>query len=112
MIKKFLYAVVAIIFITITSSYVLVYSNLKTLDAIARSELGGLYLHTEQGVLSYTRDGSESAPVVILVHGFSTPKFVWEQIIRLLPLITLAAAFQIVRWGLMMPLCTAMNSTN
>ena len=92
MIKKFLYAVVAIIFITITSSYVLVYSNLKTLDANARSELGGLYLHTEQGVLSYTRDGSESAPVVILVHGFSTPKFVWEQITPVL----LAANYQVI----------------
>ena len=51
-----------------------------SLDRAEQDALGGLYLDTEQGRLSYTRDGNEDAPAVILVHGFSTPKFVWNQV--------------------------------
>ena len=50
------------------------------LDRAEQDALGGLYLDTEQGRLSYTREGDENAPAVILVHGFSTPKFVWNQV--------------------------------
>lgn len=55
-------------------------SGLKVLDEQARAELGGNYLSIPSGVLSYTLEGSVEAPLVILVHGFSTPKFVWEQV--------------------------------
>lgn len=54
--------------------------NLKTLDDSAREQLGGEYLQTSQGVLSYARSGPSNGPVVVLVHGFSTPKFVWEKV--------------------------------
>lgn len=50
------------------------------LDRAEQDTLGGLYLDTKQGRLSYTRDGDKDAPAVILVHGFSTPKFVWNQV--------------------------------
>jgi pimeloyl-ACP methyl ester carboxylesterase len=44
--------------------------------------------------LSYTRQGPADAPVVILVHGFSTPKFVWEQVTPSL----LAAGYQLITY--------------
>ncbi|MFT4825697.1 MAG: pimeloyl-ACP methyl ester carboxylesterase [Halioglobus sp.] len=59
-------------------------SGLKLLDEHARAELGGNYLSIPQGVLSYTLEGPAEAPLVILVHGFSTPKFVWEQVTAVL----------------------------
>ncbi|MFK8049753.1 MAG: alpha/beta fold hydrolase [Halioglobus sp.] len=61
-------------------SYLWVRSGLEPLDEQARADLGGNYLATSSGVLSYTLQGSPDAPLVVLVHGFSTPKFVWEQI--------------------------------
>lgn len=64
--------------ITIPYAYMVLTS--VPLDRAEQDTLGGLYLDTEQGRLSYTRDGDEDAPAVILVHGFSTPKFVWNQV--------------------------------
>ena len=60
--------------------YMAARNGLKELNEQAREEIGGLYLDTEYGTLSYTREGSINSPAVILVHGFSTPKFVWDQI--------------------------------
>lgn len=60
--------------------YVYIALSTEELDRAAQDALGGLYLDTEQGRLSYTRDGDLNAPAVILVHGFSTPKFVWNQV--------------------------------
>ena len=60
--------------------YMVARNGLKELNEQAREEIGGLYLDTEYGTLSYTREGSVNSSAVILVHGFSTPKFVWDQI--------------------------------
>ena len=60
--------------------YMAARNGLKELNEQAREEIGGLYLDTEYGTLSYTREGSVNSSAVILVHGFSTPKFVWDQI--------------------------------
>ena len=62
------------------AAYFMALNGLNELDQKARDNLGGLYLQTKQGTLSYTREGPINAPAVVLVHGFSTPKFVWEQI--------------------------------
>jgi pimeloyl-ACP methyl ester carboxylesterase len=66
--------------------------GLKEVDQATRDEWGGSYLQTEHGILSYTREGPVDAPAVILVHGFSTPKFVWEQV---MPAV-LAAGYQVI----------------
>lgn len=77
--KIILWLVALVVVITaIPYSYILLTST--PLDRTEQDTLGGLYLDTEQGRLSYTRDGDENAPAVILVHGFSTPKFVWNQV--------------------------------
>lgn len=74
------------------TAYGVARSGLKTLDQDARKALGGLYLQTDNGVLSYTRQGGIHDPAVILAHGFSTPKFVWEQVIPHL----LEAGYQVI----------------
>ena len=77
--KIILWLVALVVVITaIPYSYILLTS--APLDRTEQDTLGGLYLDTDQGRLSYTRDGDENAPAVILVHGFSTPKFVWNQV--------------------------------
>ena len=83
-----------LLLLAVVSAYGIARSGSNPLDQAARNQLGGDYLETTQGVLSYTRQGPASAPVIILVHGFSTPKFVWEQITPTL----LAAGFQVVTY--------------
>lgn len=62
------------------AAYIVARFGLDDLDQTARKSLGGTYLQTPQGTLSYSRMGNRQAPAIILVHGFSTPKFVWNQI--------------------------------
>jgi pimeloyl-ACP methyl ester carboxylesterase len=83
-----------LLLLLVVSAYGIARSGSKPLDQAARDQLGGDYLQTAQGVLSYTRQGPADAPVVILVHGFSTPKFVWEQVTPTL----LAAGYQVVSY--------------
>ena len=85
---------VLLLLLVVVSAYGIALSGSKPLDQAARDQLGGDYLQTAQGVLSYTREGPADAPVVILVHGFSTPKFVWEQVTPTL----LAAGYQIITY--------------
>ncbi|ABS63184.1 alpha/beta hydrolase fold [Parvibaculum lavamentivorans DS-1] len=53
------------------------------LDEAARSSLAakGLaysFIETADGTVHYRLEGPEDAPLVVLVHGFSTPSFVWD----------------------------------
>ncbi len=82
----------ASLIVIITTPYAYMVLTSVPLDRAEQDTLGGLYLDTEQGRLSYTRDGDEDAPAVILVHGFSTPKFVWNQVTPEL----VKAGFQVV----------------
>ncbi len=43
-----------------------------------RSGLPGSYIELEQGVTHYELAGPKQAPLVVLVHGFSVPYFIWE----------------------------------
>ena len=87
------YAVLLLLLVA-AAAYGVARSGLKTLDQDARNALGGLYLQTDNGVLSYTRQGAVHGPTIILVHGFSTPKFVWEQVIPHL----LEAGYQVITY--------------
>ena len=91
---KYLAWTALLLLLIAVAAYGLVRSGLKELDQAARDELGGSYLQTERGVLSYTRQGASDAPAVILVHGFSTPKFVWDQVVPHL----LEAGYQVITY--------------
>ncbi|MCX2977128.1 alpha/beta fold hydrolase [Candidatus Marimicrobium litorale] len=88
-----IWAIIALLLVAITA-YLLARSGLKDMDQSARTELGGDYLETPRGILSYSRLGDEKAPAIILVHGFSTPKFVWDQITPEL----LKAGYQVIAY--------------
>jgi pimeloyl-ACP methyl ester carboxylesterase len=87
------YAVLLLLLVA-AAAYGVARSGLKKMDQDARTALGGLYLQTDNGVLSYTRQGAAHEPTIILVHGFSTPKFVWEQVIPHL----LEAGYQVITY--------------
>lgn len=87
----YVFLVLAAIF---SGVYFYALSGLVVLDDNERQKLPGQFLKIEGGTLSYTRDGEENAPIVVLVHGFSTPKFVWDQTVPVL----VQAGYQVIRY--------------
>ncbi|MEQ8745484.1 alpha/beta fold hydrolase [Pyruvatibacter sp.] len=61
------------------SAYVMLDLWLKPLDEAARAKAPGAFISARAGLLHYTWDGPADGPVVVMVHGFSTPHFIFEQ---------------------------------
>lgn len=53
--------------------------RLKPLNDEARTKAPGAFLEVSEGRLHYRFDGPEQGPLVVLVHGFSTPNFIYAQ---------------------------------
>ncbi len=76
--------VVAIVMLGMIVTYHLKQGDSVVLDSAARAQLPGNFIELEDGVLSYYLKGPEDGEKVVLVHGFSTPKFVWDNNIDVL----------------------------
>ena len=50
----------------------------RTLDESTRANLPGSFIELPAGFTHYQFAGPEQAPLVVLVHGFSAPYFIWE----------------------------------
>ncbi|MFN3741243.1 MAG: alpha/beta fold hydrolase [Anaerolineales bacterium] len=61
-----------------------------------RSRLGGQYVRLSEGVTHYEMSGSDDAPTVVLVHGFSVPLFIWDPTSQALT----EAGFRVLRYDL------------
>jgi pimeloyl-ACP methyl ester carboxylesterase len=61
-----------------------------------RASLPGTFIATTDGMVSYELRGREDGPVVVLVHGLTTPKFVWDE--HMDPLV--AAGYRVLRFDL------------
>lgn len=67
-----------------------------TLTQTVRERLPGKFVATADGYTHYQWAGPETGPVVVLIHGFSTPLFNWD---RTVPALT-AAGFRVLRFDL------------
>ena len=67
-----------------------------TLTETVRKRLPGQFVSLSDGYTHYQWDGPASGPVVVLVHGFSTPLFNWD---RTAPALT-DAGFRVLRYDL------------
>ena len=67
-----------------------------TLTQTTRSGLSGSFVALTGGVTHYEWQGPESGPPVVLVHGFSTPMFIWDNTV---PALT-SAGFRVLRYDL------------
>lgn len=56
----------------------------RDLDQDARNEAGGSYIDLDLGTVHYYLEGPDDAPLVVLIHGFSVPAYVWEPTTRFL----------------------------
>jgi pimeloyl-ACP methyl ester carboxylesterase len=78
--KKIIISVLSIFIIVVGMwvSYTISTSQLKELTPEVRKDLPGDFVTLKDGVISYYWKGPQDGEIVILVHGLSTPKFVWD----------------------------------
>lgn len=66
------------------------------LNSQSRNKLPGKFVELSHGYVHYELEGSENGPLVILVHGFSSPLFVWDFTFKDL----ISAGFRVLRYDL------------
>ena len=49
------------------------------MDEAARKHAAGSFVNLTKGVVHYELTGPKDAPVVVMIHGFTTPYFVWDR---------------------------------
>lgn len=77
--KTVIVGVLGIVIAGVLAAYILAGWNERPLDDEARANAPGAFLDTSQGKIHYQWYGEEGAPVIVMVHGFSTPGFIYEQ---------------------------------
>lgn len=77
--KTMLAGVLGIMIAGALAAYILAGWNERPLDDDARANAPGAFLDTSQGMIHYQWYGEEDAPTIVMVHGFSTPSFIYEQ---------------------------------
>ncbi|MHA7899233.1 MAG: alpha/beta fold hydrolase [Henriciella sp.] len=70
---------VSLIVLGLLGSYLIVDLGLKPLNQDARQAAPGAFAQVSDGQLHYRWDGPADGPVLVLVHGFSTPNFIYQQ---------------------------------
>jgi len=68
----------------------------KTLNPATRAGLAGAFVTLSDGVTHYELAGPEDGPVVVLVHGFSVPYFIWNPTFGVLA----EAGYRVLRYDL------------
>lgn len=70
--------------------------EIKELDDAARRSAGGSFIQLPNGITHYELDGNESGAVVVLVHGFSVPYFIYDPTFQFLT----QSGFRVLRYDL------------
>ncbi len=68
----------------------------ETIDESLRARTAGDFVRLEDGFTHYELSGPVDAPVVVLVHGFSAPYFIWEPTFKALT----QAGYRVLRYDL------------
>jgi pimeloyl-ACP methyl ester carboxylesterase len=90
--------IIAVVILVVIITPLLIYAaaNIvkKDLDDAARTQQGGTYVKLPDGITHYELTGSETGPVVVLVHGFSVPMYIWDAQVEPLT----QAGFRVLRY--------------
>jgi pimeloyl-ACP methyl ester carboxylesterase len=79
---KLLFA--AIIFLVVMNTlilgglYLYRYTEKKTLSAVDREKTSGSFIKLKAGITHYQLAGPDTGQVVVLIHGFSVPYYIWD----------------------------------
>ncbi len=88
--------VILVVIITPLSLYASADIEKKDLDDTARNQQGGSYIKLPDGVTHYELTGPETGQVVVLMHGFSIPMYVWDAQVEPLT----KAGFRVLRYDM------------
>ena len=88
--------VFAILILLLLIPYWIFDEESKTLDDNMRRGLPGQFIKLSDGYVHYELSGPDDGPVVVLIHGISTPYFVWDDT---QPALT-KAGFKVLRYDL------------
>lgn len=97
MIKKIALGVAALValgIVVLNSQLQSANTETSVLDAEARQAAPGQFVELADGLTHYELGGPESGRVVILVHGFSVPYYIWDTTFKALT----NAGFRVVRY--------------
>lgn len=91
---KWVIGIVGLIVLAVVVSGWWATKDLQPMDEAARSLADGAFVTVTDGQLHYRVAGPEDGPVIVMVHGFSTPNFIFEQNVEALA----AAGFRVLRF--------------
>lgn len=77
--KNLLLLVLGTIFVGVILAYISAGWHELPLDDDARAKAPGAFLNSSQGKIHYQWYGKDGAPVIVMVHGFANPSFVYRQ---------------------------------
>ena len=80
----------------LTAAYLLFRTERKDLDDEARASAPGQFIQLSNGQVHYELGGNPADPLVVLVHGFSTPSYIWDPTYQAL----IDAGFRVLRFDL------------
>ncbi len=75
---KWIGAIIGILFILLGGVYLIFNVEKMDLDLESKEQASGEFILLDSGEVHYRLEGGESAPLVVLVHGFSVPSYVWD----------------------------------
>lgn len=76
--RRILFTTLVAITLVLVVIYVIHDKETKKLTDITRAELGGQYIQLPKGVVHYELAGENTQATVVLVHGFSSPLYVFD----------------------------------
>lgn len=76
---KWIYWIAVAVLAALWVSWVWAGRELKPLDEIERARAPGQFVQLPGAKIHYRFSGPEGAPLVVLVHGYSTPGFIFDQ---------------------------------
>lgn len=94
--SKRIFSILALLIAALVVAYFFNDTEKQTLDAENRASLPGQFVTLPEGVVHYELSGLDDAPLVVLVHGFSVPYYVWDPTFEALT----GAGFRILRYDL------------
>jgi pimeloyl-ACP methyl ester carboxylesterase len=93
---KTFWIILPILSLLLVSIYFILYTERKELDEKTRSKSGGQFIQLKHGMTHYELAGDPNRPLVVLVHGFSTPSYIWDPTFKALS----ENGFQVLRFDL------------
>ncbi len=80
----------------LSAAYLLFRTERETLDDEARASADGDFIQLAHGKTYYQLGGNPANPLVVLVHGFSTPSYIWDPTYQAL----IDAGYRVLRFDL------------